>query len=55
LVLDLVRFVELSRRRGETGILSHLGSFFKCPLGLDENAFARQFSRLEAWTESHAS
>ena len=27
LVLDLVRFVELSQRRGEVGVLSHLGVF----------------------------
>jgi myo-inositol-1-phosphate synthase len=49
LVLDLVRFVELSHRRGEVGILSHLGSFFKRPLGLDEDAFTSQFALLEAW------
>jgi len=55
LVLDLVRLVELSQRRGEIGVLAHLGSFFKSPLGLDENAFAGQFSRLEVWAESHAS
>jgi myo-inositol-1-phosphate synthase len=55
LVLDLVRFVELSRRHGETGVLSHLGCFFKTPLGLDDNAFASQFSQLEDWATSHAS
>jgi myo-inositol-1-phosphate synthase len=55
LVLDLVRFVELSRRSGETGVLGHLGCFFKSPLGLDENAFAAQFSLLEGWAASHAS
>ena len=54
LVLDLVRLVELSRRRGEIGVLGHLGSFFKSPLGLDENGFGSQFSRLEEWAESHA-
>ena len=31
LVLDLVRFVELARRRGETGTLGFLASFFKSP------------------------
>ncbi|HEY2761891.1 MAG TPA: inositol-3-phosphate synthase, partial [Pirellulales bacterium] len=40
LVLDLIRFVALSHRRGEVGVLAHLGSFFKRPLGLDEHAFA---------------
>jgi myo-inositol-1-phosphate synthase len=49
LVLDLVRFVELSNRRGETGLLSHLGSFFKRPLGLDNHAFDHQSALLEAW------
>jgi myo-inositol-1-phosphate synthase len=48
-VLDLVRFVELSQRRGEVGVLSHLGSFFKRPLGLDEHAFTGQFALLEEW------
>jgi len=49
LVLDLVRFVELSHRRGETGVLSHLGSFFKRPLGLDDHAFDRQTALLHEW------
>jgi myo-inositol-1-phosphate synthase len=51
LVLDLVRFVELSRRRGEVGLLSHLGSFFKRPLGLEDHDFSRQFSLLCNWAE----
>ncbi len=51
LVLDLVRFVELSRRKDEVGVLSHLGSFFKRPLGLAEHDFSRQFSLLCAWAE----
>jgi myo-inositol-1-phosphate synthase len=49
LVLDLVRFVELSHRRGETGLLSHLGSFFKRPLGLENHAFDHQSTLLENW------
>jgi myo-inositol-1-phosphate synthase len=49
LVLDLVRFVELSHRRGETGLLSHLGSFFKRPLGLDNHAFEHQMALLDQW------
>ncbi len=51
LVLDLVRFVELSHRRGEVGVLGHLGSFFKSPLGLAEQRFSQQFSRLCEWAE----
>ena len=49
LVLDLVRLVELSHRRGETGLLSHLGSFFKRPLGLDDHAFSEQLALLNQW------
>jgi myo-inositol-1-phosphate synthase len=52
LVWDLVRFVERSQRGGETGVLAHLGSFFKRPLGLTEQAFSRQFSLLEQWAEA---
>jgi myo-inositol-1-phosphate synthase len=55
LVLDLVRFVELSQRRGEVGLLSHLGSFFKRPLGLDEHSFTDQFALLANWAKRAAS
>jgi len=55
LVLDLVRLVDLSRRRGETGLLVHLGSFFKRPLGLAEHAFFQQFSLFEKWAERQGS
>jgi myo-inositol-1-phosphate synthase len=51
LVLDLVRFVELSHRQGEIGVLGHLASFFKRPLGVDEHHFFRQFSLLLEWAE----
>lgn len=54
LVLDLVRFVELSHRRGEVGLLSHLGSFFKRPLGVDDHAFDRQTGLLDAWAARQA-
>lgn len=49
LVLDLVRFVELSQRKKEVGVLAHLGSFFKSPLGLADHNFFRQFSLLCDW------
>jgi myo-inositol-1-phosphate synthase len=49
LVLDLIRFVELAQRRGEVGVLSHLASFFKRPLGTEEHGFSRQFSQLCDW------
>jgi myo-inositol-1-phosphate synthase len=49
LVLDLIRFTDLARRRGESGCLSFLASFFKSPYGVDEHDFTRQFAMLEAW------
>ncbi len=49
LVLDLVRFVELANRRGEIGLLSQFGSFFKRPLGLENHAFDHQSSVLNEW------
>lgn len=55
LVLDLARLVELSQRSGETGLLSHLGSFFKQPLGLPEHDFSRQFLLLGDWVARHGS
>jgi myo-inositol-1-phosphate synthase len=51
LVLDLVRFTERARRAGATGELDFLASFFKSPLGSDENDFGRQFAALEAWAQ----
>ena len=52
LVLDLVRFVDVSQRRGEVGLLSHLGSFFKRPLGLENHAFDHQSALLAEWAAS---
>jgi len=49
LVLDLVRFTDLARRRGQTGPLTFLASFFKTPYGVEEEGFVRQFQMLEAW------
>jgi myo-inositol-1-phosphate synthase len=49
LVLDLVRLTELARRRGQTGTLRFLASFFKSPLGVEEHRFDRQFQMLEQW------
>ena len=50
LVLDLVRFTEIANRRGETGRMEFLASFFKSPYGVEEHGFVRQFQMLEAWT-----
>ncbi len=49
LVLDLLRFAELAHRRGETGLLTFLASFFKSPLGSVGHDFARQFQLLTDW------
>jgi len=49
LVLDLVRFTDLARRRGETGLLTFLASFFKSPQGVEEHRFDCQFRMLEDW------
>ena len=49
LVLDLFRFTELAKRRGETGLLPFLSSFFKSPIGTTEHEFDTQFQRLVNW------
>jgi myo-inositol-1-phosphate synthase len=55
LVLDLVRFAELARRRGHTGAMPFLASFFKSPYGVSEHRFDRQFQTLEQWAEEQKS
>lgn len=52
LVLDLARFTELAWRRGHTGPMTHLASFFKSPYGVSEQDFGRQFQMLQAWAAS---
>ncbi len=54
LVLDLFRFTELAARNGETGLLTFLSSFFKSPLGTNENDFAKQFDLLTQWVDSQS-
>ena len=49
LVLDLIRFTELAWRRGQTGTLRFLASFFKSPYEVTEHGFARQFQMLQEW------
>ena len=46
LVLDMVRLAELAKRRGETGLMPHLASFFKAPLGVEEHRLFEQFQML---------
>ena len=49
LVLDLVRLVDLALRRGERGVLPALASFFKDPMGTDEQRLVSQDEALLAW------
>ncbi|HUY88963.1 MAG TPA: inositol-3-phosphate synthase [Pirellulales bacterium] len=49
LVLDLVRFTERAWRNGDVGQLNFLASFFKSPLGVEEQDFGLQFQMLQAW------
>ncbi|MCH2183398.1 MAG: inositol-3-phosphate synthase [Mariniblastus sp.] len=49
LVLDLCRFSEMALRRGEVGTLTFLSSFFKSPIGTQENDFVEQFQLLTDW------
>ena len=51
---DLVRFTDLARRRGQTGLLTFLASFFKSPYGVEEHCFDRQFQMLEDWARGSA-
>ena len=54
LVLDLVRFTEREQRRGKSGVMSHLSSFFKSPMGTEHPQFHKQYDLLEAWAEEVA-
>jgi len=54
LVLDLIRLTDLARRRGQTGCLTFLASFFKSPYGVAEHDFTRQFAMLESWAHQRS-
>jgi len=54
LVLDLIRFAIVARRRGEVGPLTFLSSFFKSPIGTNIQAFAEQTRVLQQWAEPSA-
>lgn len=47
LVLDLVRFADLAKRRGERGLMPHLATYFKNPLGAHEQRLYEQYRMLE--------
>ncbi len=49
LVLDLARFAALAQRREERGLLTALSSFFKDPMGVDEQRLVAQDEELVRW------
>jgi len=51
LVLDLIRFTEREQRRGKTGVMSFLSSFFKSPMGCELPEFHNQYRLLEQWAD----
>jgi len=55
LVLDLVRFTEREHRRGKSGVMTHLSSFFKSPMGAGvPPEFHKQYTLLEQWADAVA-
>ena len=46
LILDLVRLADHAARRGETGALAYLSSFFKSPISTDKQEFFEQLREL---------
>ncbi len=51
LVIDLMRFCELALRNGDSGLMPHLSSFFKEPLGVREHRLYEQFQALLNYAE----
>ena len=54
LVLDLVRLTEREWRRGKSGVMTHLASFFKSPMGTDVAPFSQQYRLLMQWAQEVA-
>ena len=52
LVLDLIRLAGFARRKGEYGLMPHLASFFKAPLGVEEHRLHEQFRLLSDYVSS---
>ena len=55
LVIDLARLLETSRRRGESGLQSHCGLFFKSPMDSRTHALGDQFDALISKAKSWGS
>ena len=51
LVLDLARFTAVARQRNQTGPLVFLSSFFKSPLGHNNQSFSEQMRLLYDWAQ----
>lgn len=49
LALDLIRFAQVAKQRGEAGAMTFLSNFFKSPIGTDIQAFGDQIQLLETW------
>jgi myo-inositol-1-phosphate synthase len=49
LLIEMARFAELAHRRGECGAVRHLACFFKSPMQVKEQGFARQYESLLAY------
>lgn len=49
LVIDLARLTALALQRGEVGVMSHVSSFFKAPMGGGSHDFHKQYAALEAY------
>lgn len=54
LILDLVRLAELAKRRGEGGLMPHLASYFKAPIGVEEYRLYEQYQMLANYAERAA-
>jgi myo-inositol-1-phosphate synthase len=53
LVLDLARLAAFAQARGEAGLMRHAAAYFKSPVGVEEQSFARQLALLEDYVASH--
>ncbi len=51
LVLDMVRLAELAKRREEAGIMPHLATFFKAPIGAEVHSLHEQFAMLAEYAQ----
>jgi len=51
LVLDLVRWAELAKRRGEAGLMPHLACYFKDPSRVTEHRLYEQFRMLTDYAD----